>query len=107
MAIPALSVEFGWGSLETAAIFSAILLLLGGVVLILLFRRFLKEADELERTIQTGALALSSGAGFIGTSIYLTLENTSFVSQVDATHIILLMAGAYAVGLIAGRIKYG
>ena len=72
----------------------------------MLFRRFLNEADDLERTIQTGALALSSGAGFVGTSVYLTLEKTSFVSHVDLTHIIVLMALAYSVGLIAGRIRY-
>ena len=106
MAIPSLSVEFGLGSLETASLFTAVLLLLGGIVLILLFRRFLNEADDLERTIQTGALALSSGAGFVGTSVYLTLEKTSFVSHVDLTHIIVLMALAYSVGLIAGRIRY-
>ena len=106
MAIPSLSAKFGLGSFETASLFAAVLLLLGGIVLILLFRRFLNEADDLERTIQTGALALSSGAGFVGTSVYLMLEKTSLVSDVDLTHIIVLMAVAYSIGLITGRIRY-
>lgn len=106
MAIPALSAEFASGSFETASLVAAVLLLLGGIVLMLLFRRFLNEADDLERTIQAGALALSSAAGFIGTSVYLMLEKTSFVSEVDLTHIILLMAAGYSVGLISGRIRY-
>ena len=106
MTIPSLSIKLGWASLESVSIITAILLLVGGLILVFLFRRFLKEADDLERTIQTTALALSSGAGFVGTSVYVTLENTSLASHTDPAHIIVLMALAYAVGLIVGRISY-
>jgi len=106
MTIPSLSSELGIGSFETASLFAAALLLLGGIVLIFLFRRFLQAADDLERTIQTGALALSSGAGFVGSSVYMILDKTSYGSGIDLSHIIMLMAAAYSIGLISGRIRY-
>lgn len=73
---------------------------------ILKFKRFLQEADEMERKIQLDSLAFSLGAVFVGWSVYSLLVLAKLVADKYSVYIIVLMSITYAVGLIVGRIRY-
>ncbi len=76
-----------------------------GVVALLGFGRFLREADELQRRIQLEALALGFGAGLFAGFGYRLLEGlgapTASIS--DAS---IVMVFFYLIGLWMGRRRY-
>ena len=75
----------------------------------LAFRRFLREADELQRRIQLEALALGFGAAVVGAAAYRLLERAGAtdVSDVsDVSDVIMILAVGYSVGVIAGQRRY-
>ena len=70
------------------------------------FMRFLRELDELQRKIQLESLALSMGIGVVGGVTYSLLATAKFISDAEASDVILLMAIAYVAGVIVGQIRY-
>ena len=77
-----------------------------GVAMVISFRRFLTELDEMERKIQLDALALSVGITVIIFSSYSILDKAGIVAQLSPSYLIMIMGLTYMVGLIVGRIKY-
>lgn len=77
-----------------------------GVGLILAYKRFLKELDEMERKIQFDALALSSGVTLVVFGGYSILDKAGVAPELEAAHLIMLMALTYIAGVIVGRIRY-
>jgi len=76
-----------------------------GIVAILRFNLFLREADELLRKIQLEAIALGFGAGFLafftGSLVAHLLNRT-----MDNGDLFLVMVIAYVVGVIVGTRRY-
>jgi len=68
--------------------------------------QLLKNQDELQRSIQLNALALSVGVGLVGSFTYTLLVTVGFVAAEELTNIILLMVGTYMVGVIIGQVRY-
>jgi fluoride ion exporter CrcB/FEX len=77
-----------------------------GLGVIVTYIRFLKELDDLERKIQFDALALSVGIGLVGGFTICLLEAADFISDAEATDIIMLLALTYSVALIVGKVRY-
>lgn len=77
-----------------------------GVGMILAFKRFLKELDEMERKIQLDSMALSIGVTLVVFGSYSVLEKAGRAPELEASYLIVLMALTYMVGIIAGRIRY-
>ncbi|GBF31052.1 hypothetical protein MnTg04_01005 [bacterium MnTg04] len=77
-----------------------------GIGVIVTFLRFLKELDELQRKIQLDALALSMGIGFVGGFAYSLLATAQFISDAEASDILVLMSVAYMAGIIIGQVRY-
>lgn len=77
-----------------------------GVCMLLAFKRFLKELDEMERKIQLDALALSVGITLVVFGGYSVLEKAGLAPELDAASLIMLMALTYIAGIIVGRIRY-
>ena len=71
--------------------------------MMLAFRRFLREADELQRRIQLEALALGFGAAVVGAAAYRLLERAG---ATDVSDVIMILAVGYSVGVIAGQRRY-
>ena len=74
--------------------------------MILAYKRFLKELDEMERKIQLDALALSVGVTVVVFGGYTILEKAEMVPDLEASSLIMLTALTYMVGIIVGRIRY-
>jgi drug/metabolite transporter (DMT)-like permease len=78
----------------------AVLVPLGlGVRMILAYRRFLREADELLRKIHLDALALSVGVGLVAGFTHQLLTRTGAISEADVLGAMLPMVLTYAGGV--------
>ncbi|MCK8046390.1 hypothetical protein MSG37_16005 [Shewanella sp. 1CM18E] len=77
-----------------------------GIAMLVSYRHFLIQLDEMERKVQLDALALSVGVTIICFSSYSILENGATVPPLNAAYLIALMALTYMVGIIKGRINY-
>lgn len=88
---------------EFVAVASTALL---GLVSILRYRRFLMEADELQRKIEIEALALAFGVGMVGgLSSWLLVVGAS-VPGTDLIYVFCAMMVTYAVSVLVGRRRY-
>jgi cyanate permease len=77
-----------------------------GVGMILAYKRFLKELDEMERKIQLDALASSVGVTLVAFGGYSILAKAGSAPDLKASSLIVLMALTYMAGIIIGRIRY-
>ena len=84
----------------------AVLSTLLGVVMILVFIKFLRQADELLRKIQVEALALGFGAGYVGAITYNLLEKAGAVVHPDPADLTLIMVIVYALGVVISTRRY-
>jgi uncharacterized membrane protein len=75
------------------------------VVTLLSFGRFLRQADELQRSIQLQALALGFGVGLFAGFGFRLLEGLG-VPPATTSDISVFMAFFYFVGLWLGRRRY-
>lgn len=74
--------------------------------MILGYRRFLREADELQRKIQLDALAISLGVALVGTATYKLTEGAGVVADADISNIILLISVTYSAAVLLGQWRY-
>ncbi|WP_258405233.1 hypothetical protein [Shewanella mesophila] len=78
-----------------------------GILMILAYKRFLTQLDEMERKIQLDALALAVGVTIVGFSSYSVLDLADMVPDLKASYVIVSIAVTYMVGIISGRVRYG
>lgn len=76
-----------------------------GLIGVLAYIRFIREADELKRKIQLEALALGFGGGFLATFTLSLIERASG-AQMDLGDPFLAMVAFYVVGVVLGARRY-
>jgi hypothetical protein len=77
-----------------------------GVVAVLSYARFIREADELQRKVQLDALSLGFGGGFLAAFTFELLEQTGLIGQVDSGDLFLVMVLIYVLGIVVGARRY-
>lgn len=78
-----------------------------GVGMILANRRHLKGLDEMQQKIQLEAMALSLGVGLIGGLAWSNLDVTNLIPfDAEISHLVILMALTYMVGIATGVRRY-
>ena len=77
-----------------------------GIGMILLYRKMLRELDEMERKVQLDALALSVGTTLVGFGSYSILAKVGVLPDLKAAYGIACMGLVYMAGLIIGRVRY-
>ena len=77
-----------------------------GIWMLLVFKRFLRQLDEMERKIQLDALALAVGVSIIGFSLYSILDMANLLPDLKAAYLVVLLALTYMLGIIFGRLNY-
>lgn len=75
-----------------------------GVVAVLAYVRFVREADELQRKIQLEALGLGVAGAFVAEFAFSLIERAG-IMDVDSESF-LVMCVCYAVGLFLGARRY-
>lgn len=76
-----------------------------GFVLLSSFTRYLHEIDELQRSIQLQAMALGFGGGYLAICAWATFEQVG-APHVDPLSLLAIMPILYAVGTVAGHLRY-
>jgi uncharacterized membrane protein len=77
-----------------------------GLGVLLAYRRFLSNADELMRKIQLDALALTVGVGVVSGFSYTLLERAEIVTEADAMTLIMVMVVTYIIGIVVGLRRF-
>jgi len=77
-----------------------------GVITALVYRTFLREADELRRKIELEALALAYAVGVVGGLAYWLLELAGVVADADPAFLVLVMIVAHPLGNLIGHRRY-
>ena len=77
-----------------------------GICATLVYRQFLREADELQRKIELDALALAFAAGILGGITYSLLAHADVVATANVSYLVAFMFFAYPVGIFIGRWRY-
>ena len=89
----------------TAAWAIAIAPIVVGIIPVLAYLRFLREADELLRRIQLEGLAFGSAVGAIFAICYPLLERAG-APHLELSSLVIVMAFAWAVGRLLGIVRY-
>ncbi len=78
-----------------------------GVGMLFANKRNLQGLDELQRTIQLQAMALSLGAGLVG-GLALTLfaRHGLIGFEIEIGHLVAIMGLVYLAGCVAGLLRY-
>ena len=77
-----------------------------GVVMMLAYWKFLREADELQRKIQLEALAIGFGAGVVGGYTVHLLSRAGVLSSVEFSEVAAFMMIVYAIASLIGERRY-
>lgn len=77
-----------------------------GVAMILIYRRFLREADEMLRIIQLEALAFAVGGTLVGVVAYSLLEQAGMVPAAGISNASFITCVCYMIGVIAGNRRF-
>ena len=75
------------------------------IPVLIVYARYLREADELQRKIELEALALGFGGTFFALGGYRILERVG-APAVDLGDFGLVMAVLYTIGVLLGRRRY-
>lgn len=98
--------DYGWYA-NNWLTFAGVVIHIGiGIGMILSYKRFITEADELERKIQLDALAVSVGATIVTFSSYSVLQKAINIPELSAAYLIVILSVAYAAGLVIGRMRF-
>lgn len=76
-----------------------------GAGLLIVYMRYLRSIDELQRAIHLEALALGFGGGFLAICAYMTFEPLG-APAADPLQLLAAMPVLYAIALIAGAARY-
>ena len=107
MALANFGPRFIWDSNQVLTIVAVLVNLAIGVGMILANRRHLNGLDEMHQKIQLEAMALSLGVGLVVGLAYSNLDVTNLVAfDAEISHLVILMALTYLVGIIAGFRKF-
>ncbi len=107
MAIAVFGAHFLWKASPWLTLAGILVNLAVGVGMIMANRRHLKGLDEMQQKIQLEAMALSLGVGLIGGLAYSNLDVTNLIPfDAEISHLVILMALAYMVGIALGVRRY-
>lgn len=77
-----------------------------GVANIFLYRRYLRQADELKQKIELEALALAYAVGIVGGLGYWLMEQAGLISRAGILEILVTMMFTYSFGVIWGHRRF-
>lgn len=85
--------------------FLAVLPIALGFYVVRAYSRYLREADELQRTIHLNALGIGFGGTWLVVTAYQVLEQLG-APEAGSSEIVLVMALLYVASVLIGRRRY-
>ena len=99
--------QYIWQSNKLLTSLALLINLAMGAGMIMANKRYLNGLDELQRKIQTEAMALCLGVGLVAGLGYSTLDVTNLIPMdAEISNLIILMCLTYLAGILLGRRKY-
>ena len=99
--------QYIWQSNKLLTSLALLINLAMGAGMIMANKRYLNGLDELQRKIQTEAMALCLGVGLVAGLGYSTLDVTNLIPMdAEISHLVILMCLTYLAGILLGRRKY-
>jgi hypothetical protein len=103
-----LALTSGWLASGAPGIIAAVVSSSLGIGTAVAYRRFLNEADEVQRKIELEALALAFGVGVVGGFAYWLLERSGAVpiAKADLLYVLAVTCLTYSAGVLLGKRRY-
>lgn len=77
-----------------------------GVAMVLAYRRFVQQTDELRRKVEVEALAVAFGVGVVGGLTYWLLAAAGAVPEDGFVYVVVGMILTHPVGILIGLRRY-
>ena len=101
-----LAIDNEWIASNALALAATTAVTVLGLAVLLAYRRFLNNADELMRKIQLDALALTVGVGVVAGFSYTLLERAGIVVAAEAMTLVMVMIVTYIAGVVVGLRRF-
>ena len=107
LALAAFGPKFIWDYATLPSVLALLLNLITGMGWIFANKQNLSDLDDLQRKIQLEATALSLSVAVVAGLSYELLEDIHLISfQPQISHLVILIAATYAIGLFTGNRRY-
>ena len=107
LALAAFGPKFIWDYATFPSVFALLVNLAAGLGWILANKKYLSELDDLQCKIQLEATALSVSVAVVAGLSYELLEDIHLITfQPEISHLIIIIAITYAIGLFTGNRRY-
>ena len=107
LALAAFGPKFIWDYATLPGVLALLLNLAAGMGWIFANKKNLSDLDYLQRKIQLEATALSLSVAVVAGLSYELLEDIHLISfQPQISHLVILIAATYAIGLFTGNRRY-
>lgn len=97
---------YGWFGASWMTIVGIVINAFFGLVVIYVYVSFLNELDDLQRKIQTDALAVAMGVSLVSSFTYGLLVTARYITDVEISDITVIMVFTYIASVIYGQVKY-
>lgn len=107
MALATFGPIFIWTTLNFLTFLAILINGMVGIGMILTFRRYLNNVDELQKKIQLESLSISLGVGIVGGLSYSQLDIANLISQdAEIGFLVIGMSITYILGIVVGQLRY-
>ncbi|QEC53822.1 hypothetical protein EDD80_11660 [Anseongella ginsenosidimutans] len=78
-----------------------------GIGMILMNRKYINGLDELQKKVNTDAMAIAFGVGVVGGMSYSILDITNVIPfEAEISFLIMLVGITYLIGVVVSNIRY-
>lgn len=107
LAIAAFGPKFIWNSNSIISLTFILIATIIGIGMILMNRKYINGLDEMQRKINTDAMAIALGVGVVGGISYSLLDIANIIAfNAEIGHLIILIGVTYIIAIVVGNIRY-
>ena len=107
LAISTFGPKFLWDYNTSISILFILINTIIGVGMIVMNRKYINGLDELQRKVNTDAMAIALGVGVVGGLSYSTLDIVNVIPfDAEIALLVMLMSVTYMIAFIVGSLRY-
>lgn len=107
VAIATFGPEFIWDYNSGISLIFILINTIVGIGMILMNRKYINGLDELQKKVNTDAMAIAFGVGVVGGMSYSILDITNVIPfDAEISFVIMLAGITYLIGVVVSNIRY-
>ena len=107
LAISTFGPKFLWDYSTSISILFILINTIIGVGMIVMNRKYINGLDEMQRKVNTDAMAIALGVGVVGGLSYSTLDIVNVIPfDAEIALLVMLMSVTYMIAFIVGSLRY-